>query len=831
MPFPSHQLDFRSVRTLLYLGLLGLIGFVLLRPSIDLSSGSVITASRSVAEDRFLGIMGELGVDMDTLAWMSQRYQRDAFFESLKNDDENRFAVQPDRLNRTGVPLTGWRMQAGPVYSIGAITDNPAVFASGNQPIQLDFDDRMRVRSLRLDASVDAFLAGDSVVAITRRLLTSIMGYDAASYRVDSIPSFETDVGSATGAPPSGTLRWIRTTQAAAGPAYVDMVLRPAMVQTDGGTAVGIEQGLRVVSASAIYHESEERLTETDTSGGEILFYFLTIVILGGIVLVAGFIQIYKGQVILHRAVVVFGLLFFGLLGWRYITFADTYFRLFTSDVILLDLISQGLTYLLLAAFGAISYATWESIARNDDDAQIATVDAIWSGRLWNRQIGRAILSGIAFSGMALALWAAAVFGMDMVFVQWDSPFGHTDIATSSPVTAVLLNAWTNTWLVVFPVFGVVLAVIRKWVRHVFAQMVVGPLVLGLLLVLIGRTSASTGTVLEDILPMVAFSIPLVISTTYFGLLSTLTAWWTAYLLIRLGPYLQAADPGLLMSGLSLASVPMVLLLLGAILHRFAPEGTRHRFVPDYEERNLKQLRIEKEFQIAKESQAALMPTSAPRVPGAEVRGFFIPSFEVGGDYYDHQMHGDELVVTLVDVSGKAMKAAFHAVFTSGLLLSRNATPDPAHVLTDINPILRQRTDRQTFVTCLLVRFDVKTRVLRFANAGNCRPLLKRAGTIRYLDTEAPRFPLGMRSQVEYRTATVPLAEGDLLLFFSDGLPEARQPDGGMLEYAGLDAFIGNLDTDSLSAEAICEAIRQKVLTFSAYDLADDVTVVALKVS
>lgn len=51
-----------------------------------------------------------------------------------------------------------------------------------------------------------------------------------------------------------------------------------------------------------------------------------------------------------------------------------------------------------------------------------------------------------------------------------------------------------------------------------------------------------------------------------------------------------------------------------------------------------------------------------------------------------------------------------------------------------------------------------------------------------------------------------------------------------MLEYAGLEAFIQSLDTVSLSSEAICEAIRQKVLTFSAYELSDDVTVVALKV-
>jgi sigma-B regulation protein RsbU (phosphoserine phosphatase) len=241
-------------------------------------------------------------------------------------------------------------------------------------------------------------------------------------------------------------------------------------------------------------------------------------------------------------------------------------------------------------------------------------------------------------------------------------------------------------------------------------------------------------------------------------------------------------------------------------------------------------MRIEKEFQIAKDSQFALMPKSAPICTDSEVKGFFIPSYEVGGDFFDYQTVGDELMITVVDVSGKAMKAAFSAIFTSGLLLSRVTSKHPAQVLTDINPMLHERTDKQTFITCLLARYDFTSRVFRFANAGHCRPLLKRAGSVQYLNAPLPRFPLGFRSEVTYAETEFQLQPGDVVMLYSDGLPEARNPKGVLYDYPGMERLLGDIDTTSLSAEQICEVIRQEILTFSNYDLADDMTVVVLKV-
>jgi sigma-B regulation protein RsbU (phosphoserine phosphatase) len=329
---------------------------------------------------------------------------------------------------------------------------------------------------------------------------------------------------------------------------------------------------------------------------------------------------------------------------------------------------------------------------------------------------------------------------------------------------------------------------------------------------------------------MILYCAPLVIAYRYFGLFATLTGWWFGFMVVRLGLYLGSPDPFILSNGIQLTFATVLPFLTGFLLYRYGSDQSSQRFVPEYEERTNKQMRIEKEFQIAKDSQFALMPKSAPICTDSEVKGFFIPSYEVGGDFFDYQTVGDELMITVVDVSGKAMKAAFSAIFTSGLLLSRVTSKHPAQVLTDINPMLHERTDKQTFITCLLARYDFTSRVFRFANAGHCRPLLKRAGSVQYLNAPLPRFPLGFRSEVTYAETEFQLQPGDVVMLYSDGLPEARNPKGVLYDYPGMERLLGDIDTTSLSAEQICEVIRQEILTFSNYDLADDMTVVVLKV-
>jgi len=266
------------------------------------------------------------------------------------------------------------------------------------------------------------------------------------------------------------------------------------------------------------------------------------------------------------------------------------------------------------------------------------------------------------------------------------------------------------------------------------------------------------------------------------------------------------------------------------------PLAKEQRYVPEYLEVTIKQERFEREIEIARESQFALMPVNAPVLQGHDVKGFFIPSLEVGGDYYDYHVRYDEagnaesLFLALVDVSGKAMKAAMQAVFTSGLILSRLDSDSPETILKAINPILKDKTDNKTFITCLIGELNLLTNNLRLSNAGHCQPILKRGGKAWFIKTPSPRFPLGFKSNVEYTSLDIPLQSGDLLVMYSDGLPEAKNDKNEEFGFDQTLHYLKEMPTDTMSSTEICLSIKKMIQLYSNYSMRDDTTVVCLKV-
>jgi serine phosphatase RsbU (regulator of sigma subunit) len=218
------------------------------------------------------------------------------------------------------------------------------------------------------------------------------------------------------------------------------------------------------------------------------------------------------------------------------------------------------------------------------------------------------------------------------------------------------------------------------------------------------------------------------------------------------------------------------------------------------------------------------------------VKGFFIPSLEVGGDYYDYHVRYDKsgnpesLFLALVDVSGKAMKAAMQAVFTSGLILSRLDSDSPETILRAINPILKEKTDSKTFITCLIGELNLESNELRLSNAGHCYPILKRNGKASFIQTPSPRFPLGFKSNVDYTSIDVPLQPGDVLIMYSDGLPEAKSEKNVEFGFDQTLQYVAKLATDNMSSTEICLDIKKMIQQYSNYSMRDDTTVVCLKV-
>jgi sigma-B regulation protein RsbU (phosphoserine phosphatase) len=138
-----------------------------------------------------------------------------------------------------------------------------------------------------------------------------------------------------------------------------------------------------------------------------------------------------------------------------------------------------------------------------------------------------------------------------------------------------------------------------------------------------------------------------------------------------------------------------------------------------------------------------------------------------------------------------------------------------------LNQLLVSDFPSGRFVTMLYAILDPATRELRFSSAGHLRPLLIEDSQARFLETERG-LPLGI-GLGEYSEAQVHLAEGSRLLFYSDGITEATNPDEE--EYGAQ-----RLEQHFRRADASAESILEDVRTFAnGAGLHDDATVILVK--
>jgi sigma-B regulation protein RsbU (phosphoserine phosphatase) len=238
--------------------------------------------------------------------------------------------------------------------------------------------------------------------------------------------------------------------------------------------------------------------------------------------------------------------------------------------------------------------------------------------------------------------------------------------------------------------------------------------------------------------------------------------------------------------------------------------------------------RLDAELEIAREIQNRLFPTEIPIIPGYEVSAFNRPCTEVGGDYYDVIEIGGRIDVAIADVAGKGVGAAMLMSNLQALLRVRaSEEADPAGLLAGMNSDLIRRVGEGRFITLFYLSLDPGSGTLRFCNAGHNPPYLKRKeGGI--VGLEAGGMPLGILPDTEYEASETRLAQGDVLLLYSDGITECMNKDGDM--------FGDDRLKEVLSAAAAGDAHAIRGAVFSAVDdfrgeepYSDDMTLIVLK--
>jgi phosphoserine phosphatase RsbU/P len=239
--------------------------------------------------------------------------------------------------------------------------------------------------------------------------------------------------------------------------------------------------------------------------------------------------------------------------------------------------------------------------------------------------------------------------------------------------------------------------------------------------------------------------------------------------------------------------------------------------------------RLERDLAMARELQTRLLPSCCPSLPNAQIAARFVPATAIGGDLYDFLEYAlGRTGIAVGDVSGKGAPAALYGALASGILRSHAvAEPEPAEMLTAVNLSLSERPIDAQFLAMIYAVWDESEQTMRIANSALPRPVLCRGGKAEPI--EIGGLPLGLFHDAQYEQLTVEARPGDVFVFFSDGILDARTAEDELFGRQRLQAVVAEHCTRP--AEEIVDAIFAAVTGFTAgYEPFDDQTVVVLKV-
>lgn len=188
--------------------------------------------------------------------------------------------------------------------------------------------------------------------------------------------------------------------------------------------------------------------------------------------------------------------------------------------------------------------------------------------------------------------------------------------------------------------------------------------------------------------------------------------------------------------------------------------------------------RIDQELEIAREIQQNLLPKSTT-ISDIQILAVNTPAKQVGGDLYDFFDLGNGNVgVMISDISGRGIPAALHMVrVMSEFRLAVKAGEDPSAVLNKVNNVLVDKSIMGMFVTMFYLIIDKPSMKIRYTSAGHLPALYYSMDKLRYLD-EAQNPPLGIKSNIEYKSSETDFTKGDAILLYTDGVIEARTEKG-----------------------------------------------------
>jgi serine phosphatase RsbU (regulator of sigma subunit) len=271
--------------------------------------------------------------------------------------------------------------------------------------------------------------------------------------------------------------------------------------------------------------------------------------------------------------------------------------------------------------------------------------------------------------------------------------------------------------------------------------------------------------------------------------------------------------------------------LKAVTIFRFSEEGKVVETWDSFDQLRLLRQSILQELRVARSIQEASLPKEVPELEGWVISPRYQPAREVGGDFYDfHLLTEGRLGVVVGDATGKGVPAALVMSTTCGMLQVTAGALDsssPGEVLAQVNETLLARIPQNMFVTCFYAILNPESGSLSYANAGHDLPYLhRRSGHAEEL--RARGMPLGLMPGMSYEEGEASLREEHGVLFYSDGLVEAHNPNGEMFGFPRLRALVAEHDDGE---QSLIDSLLDALYSFvgEGWEQEDDITLLTLE--
>ncbi len=254
------------------------------------------------------------------------------------------------------------------------------------------------------------------------------------------------------------------------------------------------------------------------------------------------------------------------------------------------------------------------------------------------------------------------------------------------------------------------------------------------------------------------------------------------------------------------------------------------KFIKDLTAVTAEKERIGAELSVATNIQMSMLPAEFPDTDEYRLSAMMDPAKEVGGDFYDFFMLDEKHVAVVVaDVSGKGVPAALFMVIGKTLLKTHTLLKgNLSEVFSGVNNLLCENNSESLFITAFEAVIDLETGDVVYVNAGHEIPFIKRKDGNFEQQKPVPGFVLAAMEDMRYKIGTMHLEPGDMLFQYSDGVPEALNPEEEQYGMGRLEKIL-NVCKDK-SPEEMLPMVRADIEEFVAgANQFDDITMLCFE--